>query len=229
MLINRNTIAMTIGALALLPCASHASVTLYTSSAAFTTALGSETVTAEDYGTLTPGTLIPNGSTVDGLTYNFTTTPTLSGGVITNQFNSFSGTSLGGDQLNLAAEFFFDGDTFNVTFPNAVNAFGAYFNVNADSGSFFVNTSAGDATTGSASYDISTFVFAGLISSTPFTSATIGSTSGGNGTASYNIPKLLYAKNATVVPEPSPVAVFAIAGLCVGVLILRGRRAGECG
>src|SRR6516225_1869777 len=85
---------------------------------------------------------------------------TLQGGIITNLFNSFSGLSLGGNQSG-GAQFFFGGDSFTVTFPSPINAIGAFFNVNLNSGNFVLATAAGSATTGSATYDTSTFVFDG--------------------------------------------------------------------
>ena len=76
--------------------------------------------------------------------------------------------------------------------------FGIFYNVNANSGTFGILTSAGNASTSSASYDTSTFVFAGLISTTPFTSAEIFSNSGGAGTASYNIPEIALKKSGDI-------------------------------
>jgi PEP-CTERM motif len=90
--------------------------------------------------------------------------------------------------------------------------------VNANSGTYGINTSVGDASTGGGSYDISTFVFAGLISTTPFTSAEIFSNSGGNGTASYNIPEIVLAS----VPEPASVTLAAF-----GAALLGGSRCGD--
>lgn len=166
-----------------------AGVTTYTSSAAFNTAASGIPLTAENYSTGLNGEAIANGGTFDGLTYSFTAGPsgTLTSGIITNQFNSFSGLSLGGQQSG-GADFFFGGDSVTITFANPVNAVGAFFNVNANSGDFVLASAAGDATTGSASYDTSTFVFDGLISSTAFSSITLSSTS--DTTGSYNIPKL---------------------------------------
>jgi hypothetical protein len=201
-----------------------AGFTTYTSSAAYNAAVAGipfESTTVENYGTgFTAGELISNGSTFHGLTYQFKTTSTLSGGVISNQFNSFSGLSLGGNQSNGAAQFFFDGDQFTVTFAQPVYAVGLFFNVNANSGNFGLTTSAGSAVTGSAAYDTSTFVFAGGISTTPFTSAIFFSDSGGAGTASYNVPEITFS---SIVPEPSSLTLCGIAGTLT-LAIARVRR-----
>ncbi len=85
-----------------------ASVTTFTSSAAFNAATSG--LTAETYATGTNGQTIANGGQFDTLTYNFSTGTdpfaTLLGGIITNEFNSFSGLSLGGQQ-STGQHFFF--------------------------------------------------------------------------------------------------------------------------
>jgi hypothetical protein len=202
----------------------RAGFTTYTSSAAYDAALagipgGSTSV--EDYGTgFNAGELIGNGSTFHGLTYQFVTTSTLSQGIITDQFDSFTGLSLGGDQSNGAAQFFFDGDQFSVTFAQPVSAVGIFFNVNLNSGNFGLNTSAGSAVTGSATYDTSTFVFAGGISTTPFTSASFFSDSGGNGTASYNVPEITFTTGAAPA-APAPPSLLLCGIGAVGLAVTR--------
>src|SRR5258708_28825764 len=71
--------------------AQPAGAAVYTSSAAFGAATSGLTV--ENYGSYAAGTLIPDGSTLGGLTYSFNTGANL-GGVVTNLYNSFSGNSL---------------------------------------------------------------------------------------------------------------------------------------
>lgn len=204
--------------------AALASTVTYTSSTAFEAALTGAPTLVENYGTFTADQLIAGGSTYDGITYTSFNlgSSTTQEGIISNQFNSFSGLSLGADQNNGAAQFFFDGNSFDISFASTY-AIGVFFNVNKNSGTFGVDTSVGDASTGSASYDTSTFVFAGLISTTPFTSAEIFSTSGGSGTASYNIPELILAQTST--PEPAARTTTALGvGLLAALLFLRQRR-----
>src|SRR5271163_4563808 len=78
-----------------------ASIITYTSSAAFEAALAGAPTLVEDYSTFTAGTLISPGSTFDGITYsNFNLGANGTQGLISNQFNSFSGQSLGADENN---------------------------------------------------------------------------------------------------------------------------------
>jgi hypothetical protein len=195
-----------------------AGVITYTSSTAFNAALAGPPSVAENYGAgFTAGEIIPPGSTFDGITYaSFNLGTHGNSGIISNQFNGFSGLSLGADEDNGAAQFFFDGDSFVINFAPTY-AIGVFFNVNANSGTFGITTAAGGASTGSASYDTSTFVFAGLISTTPFTSATIFSNSGGAGTASFNIPEILLSQ----APEPASLTVTALGVALLATLLLR--------
>jgi hypothetical protein len=197
-----------------------ASIVTYTSSAAFESALAGAPTVVEDYSTFSAGTLIDPGSTFHGITYDaFNLQGLGTQGVISNQFNSFSGVSLGGWQSGGAAQFFFDANSFDISFA-PVFAIGVFFNVNANSGTFGIKTPLGDATTGSTSYDTSTFVFAGLISTTAFTTAEIFSDSGGAGTASYNIPEIVLSD----APEPASMTVTAL-GAGLFAALLRRRRA----
>jgi hypothetical protein len=154
-----------------------ASVTTFTSSTAFNAATSG--LTAETYATGTNGQTIANGGQFDTLTYNFSTGTntfaTLLGGMITNQFNSFSGLSLGGQQ-STGQHFFFGGNSVTVTFPTPVLDVGVFFNVNQNSGTFTLTASVGSVSTNSATFDTSTFVFDGIVSTTPFTSVTFAST-----------------------------------------------------
>lgn len=193
--------------------------TTFTSSAAFSAATAGDVLTVEQYASGTAGQTIGNGGSFNGLTYNFIAGPsgTLSGGIITDQFNSFSGLSLGGDQSG-AAQFFFGGDSFTVTFPVPIKAVGIFFNVNANSGNFDVNTPVGNVSTGSAVYDTSTFVFAGLVSTDAFSTITVFSEDAALG--SYNIPEIEFAP--TPLPATLPLFATGLAGL--GWLTRRGRK-----
>jgi len=204
-----------------------ATVMTFTSSAAFTAAAAGIPLTVENYSTGVAGETIANGGTFDGLTYTFAAGPsgTLLGGIITNQFNSFSGLSLGGSQSG-GQQFFFGGDSVTVTFPSPINAIGAFFNVNMNSGNYVLAISAGSVSTGSATYDTPlplTFVFDGLISTTPFTSATFSSTNTSLG--SFNIPEIQFGAAAPAVPEPSSLTLLCTA-LAAGSAMWWRRRFG---
>jgi hypothetical protein len=177
----------------------------YTSSSAFNTATAGDTITVENYSSGTAGQLIANGGAFDGLTYSVTGLGlfgTVNGSIITNESNSFSGLSLGGNQSG-GAQYFFGGDSVTVTFAAPVIAVGAFFNVNANSGNYEVDSSAGNAVTGSASFDTSTFVFGGITSSTPFSSITLVSD---GPVGSYNVPEIEFV---TATPLPAALPLFA--------------------
>src|SRR5689334_18617001 len=115
----------------------------------------------------------------DTLSYNFSTGTntfaTLLNGIITNEFNSFSGLSLGGQQ-STGQHFFFGGNSVTVTFPTPVLDVGVFFNVNQNSGTYTLTSPVGSVSTDSATFDTNTFVFDGIVSTTPFTSVTFAST-----------------------------------------------------
>jgi hypothetical protein len=202
--------AMLIGSGLSLPAT--ASVMTFTSSAAFNAATSG--LTAETYATGTNGQTIANGGHFNTLTYNFSTGTntfaTLSGGIITNLFNSFSGLSLGGQQ-STGQDFFFGGNSVTDTFPTPVLDVGVFFNVNQNSGTFTLTASVGSVSTNSTTFDTSTFVFDAIVSTTPFNSVTFASTNVSLG--SFNIPEIEFGPAATPEPATFVLLVTALAGL----------------
>jgi hypothetical protein len=84
-----------------------------------------------------------------------------------------------------------------------------FFNVLLNSGSYgFFTSSRDSAFTSSATYDSSTFVFAGLVSDAPFSSISFNST-GPNG--SFSVPEVVLV----MVPEPATLGLLA-GGLLFG-------------
>jgi PEP-CTERM motif len=195
----------------------QARATTFTSSLAFNSATTGLTV--ENYGAYSAGTAVPSGSTLGALTYTFNTAAGL-GGLITNQFNSFTGESLGAAQSG-GQQFFFGGDAFTVTFPTAVTAVGIFANVNLGT-SFSLATPTVSLSNTVNTYDTSTFGFFGITSSTPFTSATFTSL---DANSTFNIPEIEFGSVAAV-PEPSTWAMM-ILGFCgVGFLAYRRKNRG---
>ena len=105
-----------------------------------------------------------------------------------------------------------------MTFPTPIKAVGVFFNVNLNSGNYDVNSTAGDASTGSVSYDTPTFVFDGISSTTPFSSITVLSEDFALG--SYNIPEIEFA----TVPEPATWALLLASLLGMGAMMRVAQR-----
>ncbi len=210
-----NPLALSIAVLGLVIGTAHstrAAVVDFTSSSAFNAATSGSSVTVENYGSATNQQSVPGGSTLNGLTYTYSSGPigSLTGGIITNVANSFSGLSLGGLQ-STGEQYFFGEDSVTITFATPVTAAGAFFNVNPNSENYLLNTAVGDVSTGSAAFDTKTFVFDGITSSTPFTSITLTSDFIDG---SFNIPEIEYVA-ATPVPAALPLfaAGFSVIGL----------------
>jgi len=182
-----------------------AATATYTSSAAFYTAIAGDTVTQEQYASGTLDQLIANGGVFNGLTYTFTAGPSgaLTGGIITDIANSFSALSLGGNQTD-GSKYFFGGDSVTINFATPVYAAGAFFNVNLNSGNFGLSSTVGFVNTDSSIFDTETFVFAGITSTTAFSSITLYSDDPDHG--SFNIPEIDFVSST---PLPASLPLFA--------------------
>jgi len=203
-----------------------AAQTTYTSSAAFTAALGGAPTTTEGYETPPPNTLISNGTTLDGLTYSGL--PVGVQGRIDNTYFNFGSQSLAASRpSNPIANFFRGGESFTVTFAAPMTAVGIFFNANNSAasvnGDFFIQTPVGTANTGAA-YDQTTFYFAGLISNTPFTTATFGSSSANNGANVFNADNLTYRPSAPVPEASTTVSLGLLLLLGMGGMVVAARR-----
>jgi hypothetical protein len=149
----------TFAGLFLLAGLASATTITYTSSVAFEAAT---TVNlTENYGAgFANGQDLASGFSADGITYSGFV---LSGGAtaldITNQYNSFSGLSLGADHTAVSGSaftYFLGGEGATLTFSSPIDAFGMFFNVNLNSGTYGFTTSVGSASTGSAAWDTPT-------------------------------------------------------------------------
>jgi hypothetical protein len=204
---------LVLGTFALLPAAQ--ADTVYTSSGAFFAAIAGLSPTVEDYSSgFFDGQGIPNGFAAHGITYDqFNLTSGATQGIITNQYNSFSGLSLGADHTDLGSAFtyFLGGEGATISFATPITAFGMWFNVNLDSGQYgFLYGASGEAFTDSATYDTESFVFVGVVADSPFSSLTFSSTDVDNGV--YNVPEMIYASGGSV-PEPSSILLLGTSAL----------------
>jgi hypothetical protein len=111
----------------------------------------------------------------------------------------------------------------NVKFPFAVKAVGIFFNANPTPlNSLQVQTAVGNAGNG-AVYDQSTLFFVGLISDTPFNSATFAGSANGS---AYNLDNLTYSPaQTTAVPDGGDaVILFLLGSALLGAFALQQRR-----
>lgn len=210
-------LALGVAATVLAATGADAGVTFYTSSSAFNAA--AHDLSSDNYGAYSAGQVVSQGGTLGQLTYTFNVASGLAG-IITDDYNSFSGNSLAAQQVAgplSGSDYFFGGDSFTVTFPTPETAVGIFANINLPTTLTLTvgGVSGNDDVT---VYDTSTFGFIGLISSTPFTSVTFSA----NG--SYNIPEIEFGN----VPEPASWALMLAGFAGLGGLV-RSRRSRQAG
>jgi len=197
--------------------------TVYTNSTDFLAAISGLSPTTEDYGTgFANNQSIPNGFSQNGITYQqFNLTLGATQGIITDQYNSFSGLGLGADHRDLgdAFTYFLGSEGATLSFAQPIKAFGMFFNANLNSGQYGFDYAGGQAFTDSVSYDTSTFVFVGVVADNPFSSITFSSTDAIAG--NFTVPEVIYAG---AVPEPSSLVLLgtALLGAC-GTIVRKVR------
>jgi hypothetical protein len=194
----------------------------FTRSAPFFAAIGTSPTFTEGYETTPLNTILPSGTVLDGITYTFNGPPL--GGRIDNFFNRFGNQSLAAKRVpgppDPTVDFFFPGDSIVVAFATPVYGVGIFINAGTTAavGDFFLATPVGTVGTGgpASNYDQSTFFFAGILSDTPFTTATIGSLAVGPSTG-FNVDNLsiVLAVPAALLPEPAGLVLLGVGSLCL--------------
>ncbi|PSB04590.1 PEP-CTERM sorting domain-containing protein [Merismopedia glauca] len=203
----------------------QAAIFTFTRSADFFDTLDTAPRLTETFEGVPSDTIISPGTTLNGITYQ-SFNGTLAGRIDGN-FNRFGNGSLAAERDGDLAtiDFFNAGESFSISFAQPVYAVGIFFNASPtfNNSDFYIETSVGIAITGGdiSNYDIDTFFFAGLVSDTPFTTATIGSQSSGS---SYNVDNLTYATSAESVPEPATILGSLIVGSIIATKNQRQKR-----
>jgi hypothetical protein len=175
------------------------------------------TTTVEGWDTYPAGTIFPDGSTVNGITYNVSSSGdalVVSTGISLSPPNNLFMTNCPSAQ---ACSFRPLVDTFTFGFPQPITAFGITFSSTfaTTPGAYLLTTNLGDVIPSSFDPVFPGFglgEFAGFVSTTPFTSVTVSSTVN----ALYGMDDLIFARPAAV-PEPATVALLGLGLAAIGV------------
>jgi hypothetical protein len=177
------------------------------------------TANQENWDTYAALTIIPNGSTLNGITYNTTSGTDL-------QVNNFYSASSGSQSLAEVNNGFFSGsENITFTFAKPLSAFAIDINTfSSATGDYTANASNGDVINSyfDAFPNISTGEFIGFSDTNSFTSVTIEAPNGDG----YTLDTLQYVdapvvSNPSVVPEPNTVALMMVGLLAMAVFTLR--------
>ena len=197
----------------------NAATITYTDSAAFFAALGATPFTTETYEGLPVDSTIPAGATVNGITY--TSLPSGTSGRIASNYGAIDALSLASTGTPGISDFFFPGQSVDVSFA-PTTAIGVFINVGASpSGSLFIQTAVGTAENDQPTTNQQTLNFLGLISDSPFSSARIGVTT--SATSGYNLDNLTRAAIPTT-PVPDPASTMLLLGSTLLALRMGARR-----
>lgn len=196
------------------PKAAPAAIVTFSGRASFNEALDSDPSwikTVEGWDTYPARTIFPDGSTVNGITYNVSTgdAVVVSTGVSLSLPNNLY-TTEGGSTFSPLT------DTFTFSFSQPISAFGITFSSTfaTETGSYLLTTDRGDVAPSffdAVAPDFPIGQFAGLISDEPFSSVTIS----GIANALYGLDDLTFARRKDI-PEPSAMlGLLSFSVLCV--------------
>jgi hypothetical protein len=207
----------------LVPQSAHAGPIVFQDRVTFALALNADrslVTTVEGWDTYPAGTILPNGSTINGITYDVSAGEALvvSGGIsLSLPHNLFVTDCITAPTCSFRPLV----DTFTFGFPQPIRAFGITFSSTfaTQNGDYLLTTDRGDVVP--SFFDplfpgFSLGQFAGFISDEPFTRVRVSSTAN----ALYGMDDLVYA---TPVPEPSALVLVSFGLLGLGVSTRRFR------
>lgn len=212
-------IALMAALLAPLTMPAKAATLTFTDPQSFAAALGGARTTVDSYETLALGTVVPTGSRLNGVTYTFNAGRT---GQINNTYNHIGTRSIEALADSTGPNFFVPGNSLTVTFASPQRAIGGFFNANLSPvDQLFLATPNAIVTGGGPSdrYDFETLFFLGIISDTPFNTATFGAIAGTTGV--FNFDNLT---SVSAIPEPESWAMMIVGFGCAGWAMRRRKR-----
>ena len=215
----------------IIPRSARANLIVFQDRTTFAQALDNRSLlkTVEGWDTYPAGTIFTDGSTVNGITYNVSSSGdalVVSTGVSLSPLNTLFMTNCREVQT---CSFNPLVDTFTFRFPQPIRAFGITFSSTfaISNGDYLLTTDRGDVIP--SFFDPLTpgfplGQFAGFVADEPFDSVTVSSTAN----ALYGMDDLVFARS---VPEPSSLVLlsFGLFGLGAGTRRLRMRRRPQVG
>jgi hypothetical protein len=197
----------------------------FTDNASFQSAIAGFTSNTANFDALTAGTVIPQGGTADGITFNYSVVGGTGNLMVSNMFDTTSPLNyLGSDDPTTNA--FFPADSITMSFASPINALGMYIILGGTPAADDFTLSAGSATASSSAViqqvlgDGGQVLFLGLTDTTGFSSATISL----NGSAGeiWNLDDVVSATAPTsTTPEPGSLMLLATG---LGVFLARIRK-----
>jgi hypothetical protein len=185
----------------------------FTDSASFQAAIAGFTSATANFDALTPGTLIPQGGTADGITFNYSVVGGTGTLAVTDMFDTTSPSNyLGSDDATTGA--FFGGDSITMSFASPINALGMFIILASDSAADDFTLDIGSAQASSSGVvqqtlgDGGQVLFLGITNATQFSSATISLNS--NAGYVWNLDDIVSASApASTTPEPGTLMLLA--------------------
>jgi hypothetical protein len=199
----------------------------FTDNASFQAAIAGFTSNTANFDDIAANTIIPQGGTADGITFNYSVVGGTGNLMVSSLFDTTSFPNyLGSDDGGTNA--FFPGDSITMSFASPINALGMYIILSGAPAADDFTLSAGSATASSSAViqqvlpDFGQVLFLGLTDTTGFSSATISLN--GNAGEIWNLDDVVSATaptSTTPTPEPGTLLLLTTG---LGVFLRRIRK-----